>query len=37
MPISEENIPRLEKIIDDLEENEEVQDVYTNVEEGEEE
>lgn len=37
MPISEENIPKLEKIIDDLEENEEVQDVYTNVEEGEEE
>jgi len=35
MPISEEDSPKLEKFIDDLENNDEVQDVYTNVEDGE--
>lgn len=32
IPISEEDSPKLEKIIDELEENEEVQEVYTNAE-----
>jgi YebC/PmpR family DNA-binding regulatory protein len=32
MPISEEDSQKLEKLIDELEENEEVQDVYTNAE-----
>jgi YebC/PmpR family DNA-binding regulatory protein len=35
MPISEEDSPKLEKIIDDLENNDEVQEVYTNVEDSE--
>jgi transcriptional/translational regulatory protein YebC/TACO1 len=32
MPISEEDSPALEKLIDDLENNDEVQEVYTNAE-----
>ncbi|MDD4803771.1 MAG: YebC/PmpR family DNA-binding transcriptional regulator [Candidatus Paceibacterota bacterium] len=32
MPISEEDTPKLEKLIDELEDNEEVQEVYTNAE-----
>lgn len=32
IPINEEDSAKLEKLIDDLEENEEVQDVYTNAE-----
>jgi len=31
-PISEEDTPKLEKLIDDLENNDDVQDVYTNAE-----
>lgn len=32
MPVPEEDVPKLEKLIDDLENNEEVQEIFTNAE-----
>ena len=32
IPVPEEDVPKLEKLIEDLENNEEVQEVYTNAE-----